>query len=88
MKMDSGVVTSYLEYYAMCKKRDPKMALQVAENMQILIAIEKSERTEAVEFSPLPSMIKTLEDYCIGGDFDLDPEEIKTKLGGVTSKYY
>ena len=64
------------------------MARQVSKNMVALTAMEKSVKPEAKELEPLKPMIDTLAAYCTNLEIKLDPEEIITKLGGQTSKYY
>ena len=64
------------------------MALQVAEHRKVLLDIEISVKPEAKEMGPLKPMIATLEAYVRDSGIKLTKQEILTKLGGHTSKYY
>ena len=64
------------------------MALEVCKNMQVLLAIEKSEKPEKKEAKPIEPMLQTLQNYCSELDFKMTPKEVKEKLGGNTAIYY
>ena len=47
MKIDSGEVDGYQSYFDKTLSRSPEMALQVAENRQVLLAVEQAVKPEA-----------------------------------------
>jgi hypothetical protein len=71
MKIQSGHINSYQDYYYIARSRSIDMALKVAENRIILLAVEQSEKPEVKEPEPLKPLDRTLEDYCRNLDIQL-----------------
>ena len=90
LKMEKGHVFGYQDYYNLAKARGPDMALQVAENRQVLVIIEQSEKPEVKELPPIKSLRETLNKYCETNTLEesLNIDKVKEILKGCTSKYY